>query len=78
MTRLDVVRSILLEWRGKQDTFGLRQLAMEVEARWGHWVLEDTVRKEADMLKSEFPFVRESKGVRRFVFEPEQLIMGGL
>lgn len=72
MTRLDIIRSILLEWRQSQDTFGLRQLSNEVELRTQKMVLEDTCRKLADLLKPEIPFIRAGKGIRRFISEPTQ------
>ncbi len=71
MTRLQVIRQILLEWRDKQDTFGIRQLAMETEYRIGHWVLEDSVRKEMTLL-TDIPTERAGKGLRRFIYQPEQ------
>lgn len=72
-TRLQVVRSILFERKlSGLPGFNLRGLSMEVEARWGSIVLEDTCRKEADLLKPEIPFVRAGKGIRRFVAEYEQ------
>ncbi|MDD5519137.1 MAG: hypothetical protein PHV98_07290 [Candidatus Omnitrophica bacterium] len=71
MTRLQIIESILIEWRKTQDTFGLRQLAMEVESRCGHWVLEDTVRKEMTLL-TDIPTERAGKGIRRFIYQPQQ------
>ena len=77
-TRLQVIRQILFEWRQSQSTFGIRQLASELENRMGVWCLEDTARKEADMLKGEIPFTKAGKGIRRFISEPEQLTLGGI
>lgn len=76
-TRLEIIRQILKEWRQKSDTFGLRQLSNEVELRTQKMVLEDTCRKEADLLKPEIPFVRAGKGIRRFINEPEQCQIWG-
>lgn len=76
MTRIEIVRSILLEKKAAGEIgFDLRRLAIEVEYRLGKWVAEDTCRKEADLLKPEIPFVKAGKGVRRFVGGPEQLTM---
>ena len=73
MTRFEIVRQTLLEKRKNGEPgFDLRRLSVEVEFRLGRWMAEDTVRKEADMLKFEIPFVRAGKGVRRFITEPEQ------
>ncbi len=79
MTRLQIIKSILLEWRQSQPTFGIRQLSNELESRMGKMVLEDTARKEADLLKPEIPFIRAGKGIRKFLQEPTQgqLFNGG-
>ena len=69
-TRLSIVRSILFEkLAAGEKGFDLRRLAEQVEQRFGKWTLEDTIRKEADLLKPEIPFVRAGKGIRRFTKE---------
>lgn len=68
VTRFDIVRNILLEkLAAGEKGFDLRRLAEQVEQRFGKWTLEDTIRKEADMLKTEIPFVRAGKGIRKFL-----------
>lgn len=68
VTRFDIVRNILLEkLAAGEPGFDLRRLAEQVEQRFGKWTLQDTVRKETDMLKPEIPFVRSGKGIRRFL-----------
>lgn len=68
MTRLKIIKSILQERKADGlSGFDIRGLAIEAENRLGKFIMEDTVRKEADLLKPEIPFVKGGKGIRIFV-----------
>jgi hypothetical protein len=70
-TRLEITRDLLVEaYQRGDEGFGIKQLAEAVSARiGGGWLLQDTVRKEADMLRlaGVVNFERSGKGTRRFV-----------